>query len=101
MIWLSVAQAEMEKVAAALRLFPQLRMCASVTGQANLVASLWLRNLEELDDIESKLTRVFQNLRIVDRWVVPRVAKRTGHLFDDEGRWSSFVPMGLDAHVDG
>ena len=101
MIWLSVAQSEMEKVAAALRLFPQLRMCASVTGQANLVASLWLRNLEELDDIESKLTRVFQNIRIVDRWVVPRVAKRTGHLFDDEGRWSSFVPMGLDPHVDG
>ncbi|GEK83270.1 Lrp/AsnC family transcriptional regulator [Frigoribacterium faeni] len=96
MLWLSVSQAEMEKVAAALQLFPQLRMCASVTGEANLVASLWLRSLDELDDIENKLTRVFQGLRIVDRWVVPRVAKRAGHLFDGDGRWVSFVPPGLE-----
>ncbi|MCU1405721.1 MAG: AsnC family protein [Glaciihabitans sp.] len=99
MIWLSVAQFEMEKVAAALRMFPQMRMCASITGEANLVASLWLRSLDELDDIEGKLTRVFADIRIVDRWVVPRVAKRAGHIFDDNGRWSSFVPMGLDARA--
>jgi DNA-binding Lrp family transcriptional regulator len=97
MIWLSVNQSEMEKVAAALGHFPQLRMCASVTGETNLVASFWLRTLEELDDIEGKLTRVFADIRIVDRWVVPRVAKRAGHIFDQDGRWSSFVPMGLDA----
>jgi DNA-binding Lrp family transcriptional regulator len=97
MIWLSVAQFEMEKVAAALRLFPQTRMCASVTGEANLVASLWLRSLDELDDIEGKLTRVFSEIRIVDRWVVPRVAKRAGHVFDEVGRWTAFVPMGLDS----
>jgi DNA-binding Lrp family transcriptional regulator len=100
MIWLSVNQSEMEKVAAALRLFPQLRMCASVTGGANLVASFWLRDLDELDDIEDKLTRVFSGIRIVDRWIVPRVAKRAGHIFDPDGRWQGFVPMGLDAPVD-
>jgi DNA-binding Lrp family transcriptional regulator len=100
MIWLSVNQSEMEKVAAALLLFPQLRMCASVTGGANLVASFWLRDLDELDDIEDKLTRVFSAIRIVDRWIVPRVAKRAGHIFDSDGRWHGFVPMGLDAPVD-
>jgi len=100
MIWLSVNQSEMEKVAAALRLFPQLRMLASVTGETNLVASFWLRTLDELDDIEGKLTRVFADIRIVDRWVVPRVAKRAGHIFDGDGRWSSFVAMGLDERAE-
>jgi DNA-binding Lrp family transcriptional regulator len=100
MIWMSVNQSEMEKVAAALKLFPQLRLCASVTGETNLVASFWLRTLDELDDIEGKLTRVFADIRIVDRWVVPRVAKRAGHIFDIDGRWQSFVPMGLDERVE-
>jgi DNA-binding Lrp family transcriptional regulator len=100
MIWLSVNQSEMDKVAAALKLFPQLRLCASVTGETNLVASFWLRTLDELDDIEGKLTRVFSDIRIVDRWVVPRVAKRAGHIFDSDGHWESFVPMGLDERME-
>jgi len=28
------------------------------------------------------------------------VAKRAGHIFDADGRWQGFVPMGLDAPVD-
>ncbi|MFT4306815.1 MAG: Lrp/AsnC family transcriptional regulator [Microbacterium sp.] len=91
MLWISVDQTELEKVAAALCMTPQVRLCASIAGQANLTASLWLRDIAELDEIEAKLTRVFRRLRIVDRWITPRVAKRVGHVLDADGRWMRFV----------
>ncbi|QTX03834.1 Lrp/AsnC family transcriptional regulator [Agromyces archimandritae] len=100
-IWLAVPQAELEKVAASLCLLPQVRWCASVAGPANLMASLWLRDLDELDDIEGKLTKVFPRLTITDRWLTPRIAKRLGNVLDDSGRWERFVPTNVGDYAVG
>ena len=99
MLWMSVRHSELDGVAAACRLMPQVRLCASVTGVANLTASLWLREISELDEIEGKLTTVFPNLQIVDRWVIPRVAKRTGHILDRDGRKVEHVPAAVPAET--
>jgi DNA-binding Lrp family transcriptional regulator len=97
MLWMSVRHSELDSVAAVCRLMPQVRLCASVTGVANLTASLWLREISDLDEIEGKLTTVFPNLQITDRWMVPRVAKRTGHILDRDGRKVEYVPGALPA----
>lgn len=92
-LWMDVPQAVMPKVAGALRSIPNARMCASVTGQANLALTLWLHELHELDEIENQITAALPNVSIRDRWLVPRVTKRGGVLLDAEGKRSGHVPV--------
>jgi hypothetical protein len=66
-------------------------MCCSVVGKANLAAILWLHDLQELDAIESNIARAFPHALIEDRWMLPRFAKRIGHLLTPEGLHADFV----------
>lgn len=92
-LWLDVNRSDHERVVAALSKLNQVRVCASVTGQANLYVLLWFHDLEELDDLEHRLTSAFSNVQISDRWIVPRIPKRRGHILDYDSRHLGFVPM--------
>ena len=94
MVWLRADHPDIDHVVASIVSMPHIRLCASVVGEANLVASFWLKDLPELEEIERRLLRKNLRLRVVDRWIIPRVAKRTGHVLDREGRWHHFVPIG-------
>lgn len=100
MMWLNVRHAELEKIAAAICLFPQVRLCASMSGEANLLTAFWFKDLDELDDIESKITTVFPRAMIADRWLVPRYGKRMGHVLDAEGRHDYYQPFGVHGSLD-
>lgn len=93
-LWLNVPHSDLERITGALRLLDNVRLCASVTGEANLAAFLWLRELRELDVIEGRVASVFPNVTIKDRWIVPRIAKRTGYILDHDSRRLRFVPLG-------
>lgn len=92
-LWLDVPQDEMEGVAGLLRGCPQVRLCASATGTANLVATLWVREHSELDEIERKITRDFPKAHVVDRCIAPRIAKRMGHVIGYDSRVERYVPF--------
>ncbi|MFF2300312.1 Lrp/AsnC family transcriptional regulator [Arthrobacter sp. NPDC058127] len=92
-LWLDVNRADHERVVASLKMLNQVRVCASVTGQANLYVLLWLRDLEELDDLEHRFTSAFPRVQIKDRWIIPRIAKRQGHILDDDSRHQQFVRL--------
>ncbi|GAA3666445.1 Lrp/AsnC family transcriptional regulator [Microbacterium marinilacus] len=94
-LWVTVPQDALERLATGLALLPSVRLCASTIGPANLVTSLWLRELEELDEIELHIRRLAPEARVVDRWMVTRVVKRMGTLFDDAGRRRGYVPVPL------
>jgi DNA-binding Lrp family transcriptional regulator len=93
-LWLNVPHSDLERITTALKQLDNVRLCASVTGEANLAVFLWLRDLRELDSIEGKVAAVFPNVMIKDRWIVPRIAKRTGYILDHDSRRLRFVPMG-------
>jgi DNA-binding Lrp family transcriptional regulator len=93
-LWLTVQHSDLDRIVASLRLLNNVRLCASVTGEANLAAFLWLRDLQELDEIEGRLASVFPRVLIKDRWIVPRTAKRTGYILDLDSRRLRFVPVG-------
>lgn len=93
-LWMNVPFAEMERVTTAFKQLDNVRLCASVTGEANLAAFLWLRDLGELDAIDGKVAQVFPSVTIKDRWIVPRIAKRTGYILDHDSRRLRFVPLG-------
>ncbi|TDC79822.1 Lrp/AsnC family transcriptional regulator [Streptomyces hainanensis] len=93
MLWLDVPQSELDDVAATLRRFPQLRWCSSLTGTANLIATVCVRDLTELDEIEGRLAERFPAARVTDRCLVPRIAKRMGHVIDHDSRLTGYVPF--------
>ncbi|MEV6155599.1 Lrp/AsnC family transcriptional regulator [Nonomuraea sp. NPDC052129] len=93
-LWLDVQHSEMERLVSMLRSLENVRMCASVTGATNLAVFLWLRDLQELDEIEGKLASLFPKAPIKDRWIVPRIAKRTGYILDLDSRRLRYVPVG-------
>lgn len=93
LLWLRAPQAKLEQIATSFRLLPESRLIASVTGPANLVISLWLRDLGDLDDLEQRVARVYPQVVFADVWVVPQVHKRAGHVLDEDGLHVRYVPF--------
>jgi DNA-binding Lrp family transcriptional regulator len=71
------------------------RLCASTLGPDNVTVVLWMREIEELDGLESSIRQLIPESTISDRWMVARSVKRMGTLFDNEGRRTGFVPVPL------
>ncbi|TDO54821.1 DNA-binding Lrp family transcriptional regulator [Kribbella sp. VKM Ac-2527] len=91
MVWFSVPHHQLETVGAGLAVLPETRMCCSVINSANLAVVLWLRNLREFDAIEAKIARAFPSAQIADRWMLPRFAKRIGHILTPTGLHTDFI----------
>jgi len=97
LLWLSVPQDQLQSVAINLALMPSARLASSMLGPSNLILMLWMKELDELDDIELKLLRVFPQTRVMDRWMIPHVPKRMGTLFDESGHRTGYVNVPLPA----
>jgi DNA-binding Lrp family transcriptional regulator len=96
MVWFSVPHHQLGTVGAGLALMPETRMCCSVINSANLAVVLWLHNLREFDAIEANIARAFPTAQIEDRWMLPRFAKRIGHILTPAGLHAGFVMPNRD-----
>lgn len=94
-LWISAPQQRLVELAELMLRFPQVRQCTALASEANFMVQPWMRSLNELDQIEEELTKHIPTARILDRWVVPRIYKRLGHVLDDEGRRLDFVPVSV------
>lgn len=96
-LWLDVPQSELRSVATAVARLPEIRLCVTVSSEANLAAQIWLHRIEDLDQFETLLATRFPGTRVLDRWITPRFAKRLGHLIGPDGRRTGFVsPMAAE-----
>lgn len=89
----SVPPAQLESAAASLRGYPDIRLCAAVTGDANLFLMVWLRSVPDSHRMEAQLARAVPALRVVDRAISLTPVKRMGRLLDTSGRAIGHVPM--------
>ncbi len=92
MLTFVVPPAQVASVAASIALLPQVRLCAEILGRANILLTLWLRDFAELDEVEARLFRAFPGLEVAGRQLIPRTAKRLGHVIGSDGRGAGFVP---------
>ncbi|WP_432557583.1 Lrp/AsnC family transcriptional regulator [Granulicoccus sp. GXG6511] len=74
-----------------LRHRPELRMCASTTGAANLVFSMRARHFDELAQFERMLAAAHPTLTPNETMVHLRARKRMGWLLTQEGRATEVV----------
>ncbi|MEV0907429.1 Lrp/AsnC family transcriptional regulator [Streptomyces hokutonensis] len=99
LLWLRVPPDQLERSARTLGRFPEVRMCAAVSGAANLLAGVWLRSPADAVALESEMVAKLSRLEIVDRAVTLRPVKLGGCLLDERGRIEGRVPMDFWAAV--
>jgi DNA-binding Lrp family transcriptional regulator len=93
-LWAFVS-AELHRGAArALGAIPETRLTVGLTGgSANLLVSLWLRSLDDVQRLETELAGKLPEFRVVDRAVALHHFKRMGWLLDEHGRAVRQVPI--------
>lgn len=99
LLWLRVPPDQLEGAARRLGRLPEVRMCAAVSGTANLLVGVWLRSPGEAVELEAEMVGKLSRLEIVDRAVTLRAVKLGGCLLDERGRISGRVPMDFWADV--
>lgn len=72
---------------------PECRLLAAVTGNANVLATYWLRDLGSLQQRETAACAQLPSLHITERILGTRTVKRMGHLLDDAGRRTGVRPI--------
>ncbi|WP_280401875.1 Lrp/AsnC family transcriptional regulator, partial [Nocardia carnea] len=95
-----VEPADHRRTVAALTTLPELRMCVSTTGDANLAMTFWTRSPQDMLRIEQKLGEQLPWLRLRDSAINLRTPKRMGWLLDGAGRATGTVipPTALAAY---
>jgi DNA-binding Lrp family transcriptional regulator len=96
---LRVPPNQVEATARWLRLLPEVRMCAAISGPANVLLVAWLGSSGDAVTLESTLVTKLPGLEITDRAVVLRPIKLMGHLLDEAGRSTGRVPLDFWAPV--
>lgn len=87
-------QSRVHPIGTQLRRFSlEVREAVSTVGGENMQVHVWARQMDTLDAVEEMLGTQFPDVRVADRWVSTRFAKRAGVVLDDYGRRVRVTPM--------
>ncbi|MEY9844270.1 DNA-binding Lrp family transcriptional regulator [Streptacidiphilus sp. BW17] len=89
-----VPASDLAATARSLTALTSVRFVATLAGPDNLLATFWLRSIEEVHRIESELVARHPAVRVTDRALALRAVKRMGHLLAPSGRSTASVPLG-------
>lgn len=93
-LWASVPTTELESVSRKLIALPETRTCVALTGSSvNLLHSVWVRSVEDVQRIEQQLAERIPTMRILDRSIALGFFKRACRLLDESGRSRGSVPV--------
>jgi DNA-binding Lrp family transcriptional regulator len=95
-LWTSVPPGGATTIAAQLAGLREVRMCMSTTGRHNLMFTVWLRSLDDLPALETRLTARIPDLTIAERAVTLWPLKIGGHIMDPQGRHIRLVPVQVE-----
>ncbi|MCR6485966.1 AsnC family transcriptional regulator [Amycolatopsis sp. OK19-0408] len=98
-LWLRVPPDKLETTARSLAMLPEVRMCAALSGAANLMLVVWLPAHQETVALEAVLAAKLPWLEITGRAVTLRSVKLMGRLLDAAGRGIGRVPLDFWAAV--
>ncbi|MFB7496478.1 Lrp/AsnC family transcriptional regulator [Streptomyces sp. NPDC056161] len=85
--WLArVAPADQKRTVDALATLPELRFCASTTGDANIAFTVWTHSPTDLLRLEHRIGAALPWMTVRDIGINLRTPKRMGRLLDQQGR---------------
>ncbi|NLU69339.1 Lrp/AsnC family transcriptional regulator [Streptomyces sp. HNM0574] len=100
-LWAQVPPAQLETAARGLLSLAEVRLCACVTGPNNLLFTVWLRSVADVQRLEAQLAERLPFLTLVDRAIALRQTKLMGHLVGPGGRATGVVPVDVWAGIPG
>ncbi|MGI5468611.1 Lrp/AsnC family transcriptional regulator [Streptomyces sp. CA-132043] len=92
-LWASVPATHLAETARVLLGLPEVRLCAAVTGRQNLLFTLWLQSVQDVQRLEIQLGERLPHLQLHDRAIVLKQSKLMGRALDDQGRARDVVPV--------
>lgn len=92
-LWLEVPDDALEVTGNALLQRPETRTCAALASPHNLMLTVGLHGVSDLQALVTRLRRDFPHVRIADRQIVLRQTKLYGRVLDVDGRWVSATPV--------
>ncbi|MFF9649285.1 Lrp/AsnC family transcriptional regulator [Streptomyces sp. NPDC014622] len=90
---LNVPPGDLDRAGSVLTTLPEVRMCAAVSGDCNLLVVAWTRTMAEVPRFEVRLGERCPDAVVADRTVTLYTAKRMGRLLDTAGRATGHVPI--------
>lgn len=91
-----VPAGSLERTVRSLRTIPELRLCLSVSGKANLLFIVWARSVNDLARLERRMSEKLPWLTLVESTLTLRMPKRMGWLLDEYGRnTGEFIDSGV------
>ncbi|GAF43051.1 hypothetical protein RW1_005_01600 [Rhodococcus wratislaviensis NBRC 100605] len=82
---MQVPAASINKLRSTLSKLAEVRLAVTTASRYNLVMTLWVRDLADVNRFEALLEKVLAGARIADRAVVIRQAVHLGHILDTKG----------------
>ncbi|MFJ6984499.1 MULTISPECIES: Lrp/AsnC family transcriptional regulator [unclassified Streptomyces] len=98
-LWASAPAKDTARVVARLAGMRETRMCLSLSGPQNLLATVGLRTVGDLRTFESALTHRLPELVVHDRSLTLWQLKHAGKILDPDGRVLRAVPVIDDWHT--
>lgn len=89
--WGRVPANELEATGRELAELPEVRNCAAVTGETNLLLQVWLHSVPEIARLEADINRRHPQIAFAERALVLRQAKLMGRRLDRWGRSTQAV----------
>ena len=90
---MNVPADRLDDAARELSALPDVRLCAAVTGNCNLLVSVWSRSAEETARLEGHFGERIPGLSITARTVTLRTVKRMGQLLHPDGTAAEHIPL--------
>ncbi|MFI1912934.1 Lrp/AsnC family transcriptional regulator [Nocardia sp. NPDC020380] len=95
-LWCRVRPERLDAIARQLATLPETRLCCAVTGgRPNMLISVWLRSVADINRLQAALAERVPDLEILDVALALSHVKRLGRVLDEEGRATSIVPIGI------
>ncbi|GAB2737647.1 Lrp/AsnC family transcriptional regulator [Salinifilum aidingensis] len=94
-----VPQQELERTVQSLTTLPELRLCASVSGEANLMFTVWAGSPGDLLALERRMNEKLPWMTLVESVFGLRTPKRMGWILDPSGHSTGQVVVPLPAHA--
>ncbi|MER5884557.1 Lrp/AsnC family transcriptional regulator [Streptomyces sp. NPDC001941] len=94
-LWGRAAARDLTARAQAVAGLREVRMCAALTGRANLMVMGWVRSPQDAHRFEVRVAERAPGLEVCDRMITLRPDKLGGQLLDEDGYRTGCVPLAL------
>lgn len=94
-LWARVPADRIEVTARSLLSLAEVRLCLAVTGPHNLLFTVWLRSVADVQRLEAQLADRLPDLTLVDRAIALRQTKLMGRLVGAGGCAVGVVPLDI------